>query len=154
MLTIFLAVLEIFLIVDPNSLRELLRIPPEVAPWLILYVPLTLFAGLMLIGCTIGVIQFCITTGAVVAKKYKIVVAIGIYYLFSMVSSSVMQILGMVGSIALEGAIDSLSENITGTEGYLLGAVIILAVGAIAACIAFTLHFLTLGHIERRLNLS
>lgn len=155
-----LCVLEIILIAIPRELWETL--PPNFwemlqirfSAWWLLYVPLVIFAILAVLWCSVSIFQFCITTGAVIAKRYKLLAAIGIYYLFNMVSSFVAQIFTIMGTIALEGVLSTTVPTLTDGEGKLLGAAIVLAVGAIAASLACLLHYLTLGHLERRLNLA
>ena len=149
---VFLCIAEILLIAVPKDFWSMISF--EVSAWWLLYVPLVLFALLSLLWCSISIIHFCITTGAVIAKKYKLLAAIGIYYLFNMVSSFISQIFVIMGTVALEGVLSSTIPALSLGEIKLLGAAIVLAVGAIAACIACLLHFFTLGHLERRLNLA
>ena len=146
-------ILEFVLIAAPQELRELLSTIP-ISGWWLPYIPLVIFAALMLSWCTISLVQFCITTGAVIAKKHKLLAAFGIYYLISMISSFCWQIFAIMGSIALAGILDTAISELSAVEGRMLAAALILAVGSIAGCIAGTLHFLTLGHLERRLNLA
>ena len=149
---VVICIAEILLIAVPKDFWNFFSF--SVSAWWLLYIPLIIFALLMLMWCSISMIQFCITTGAVIAKKYKFLAAIGIYYLFSMASSLLWQIFSIIGTIALGDTLATTLPSLSDSDGKLLGAAVVLAVGAIAGCIAATLHFLTLGHLERRLNLA
>ena len=150
---IVVCILEIALIAAPRELWEGLAMIP-ISGWWLLYVPLIIFASLMLSWCSISLIQFCITSGSVIAKKHKVLAAFGIYYLFSIITSFLWQIFGIMGTIGLEGILTSSIPSLSKNESLLLGAAVVLGVGAIAGCFACILHFLTIGHLERRLNLA
>ena len=98
-------------------------------------------------------IQFAITVGAVLAKKHKILVAIGIYY----VASNVLELLLTLGAqfiasfmgVAVVRFTDLSLSRIYGITGLLLlmGALFVALVDAM-------LYVWTLSLVERRLNLA
>lgn len=121
--------------------------------WLWLWIPLILVL-LVLYGLWAnGLIYLCITIGAVVAKKHKLLAAIGIYYLVNSMVSFVMQMIGVLLSsgvtwifvvTALKGGI---TLNLTVT-------IVLLIAVCLLACMAATLHFITINKLERKLNLA
>lgn len=95
-------------------------------------------------------VSICITFAAVIAKKYKIFAAIGIYYLASGVVSFVGQFAMMFGSMALAGIFSNIPESsISG-----IGALMLLSVSLLATAICVCLYSLELHMLEKKLNLS
>ena len=98
-------------------------------------------------------IQFAITVGAVLAKKHKILVAIGIYY----AASNVLELLLTLGAqfiasfmgVAVVRFTDLSLSRIYGITGLLLlmGALFVALIDAV-------LYLVTLNLVERRLNLA
>lgn len=122
--------------------------------WLILYV----FEFLILAVCTrafsIILIELCITIGAIISKKYKLLVAIGIYYLVNGALSFASQLIMTFGmSFSGEGLYLILEKmSLTATHAAL--AVLLLVIAAIIATITLILYFVMLDKIERKLNLA
>lgn len=92
----------------------------------------------------------CISFAATVAKKHKVLAAIGIYYLFNMALSMVMQLLMIFGMISIAGIIESLpAQSIPAFIALmLLGITLILA--AVATILYAVEHYL----LDKKLNLS
>ncbi len=122
--------------------------------WLIVYIfeAIVLFTALALF--TLCLIQLCITVGSIIAKKLKVLAAVGIYYVTNMVLST-------VGSIAFtilfgggaEGFVYMLS-NMSAAKVYLSIALILLvAIVAVLAAVA-VVYNMTRYRIERKLNLA
>ncbi len=122
--------------------------------WLIVYtleILLLLFVS-QLFG--IGMIHFCITIGAIIAKKAKLLAAIGIYYGINMAFSLATQILGMISLISLGDGFAYLTLDFSLQEGLVFIALVLLIISAMMAVLACLLNCFTLDRIERRLNLA
>lgn len=125
----------------------------ELGLWLAVYL-----LGIILLAtaCSlyqIGMIHLCITVGATVAKKHKVLAALGIYMGVSFILSSVYQVFGMFGLQSVEGFVylaDTTSALLTHLT---LLSVLFLAI-VIVSVAAAILHLITLNTIERKLNLA
>ena len=71
---------------------------PKLADAEIINLLLSLLSSILSFVASIVVIMTCVTVGAVLAKKHKLMAAIGIYYLYSM-AYSVVSTMVMVSSI-------------------------------------------------------
>ena len=104
---------------------------------------------------SIGLVHFCITLGAVIAKKYKLLAAIGAYYLINSVISFACQMLVTLFTLFMGGRFVLLLLEIT-TMGE--GCFVILLMLSLVACVTLALasviYFWTLGALERKLNLA
>ncbi len=122
--------------------------------WMIVYVIeiLLIFALMTLFAITL--IHFCITVGAVVAKKLKWLVAIGIYYVTNIVLSGAGQLIAFISIfIMTDGFVTYLSNasmNVILSSVALIGLIIC----AMTAAVTAIMYFITLGTIERKLNLA
>ena len=124
-----------------------------VGGWMILWIVAALPIPLLACLFTSGMTMLCITVGAVIAKKHKLLAAIGIYY-------GVTTVLSFVGQLIMT----FLSGGMVGIFGYAFDAgmtpagltvtAVLVAVSAITACIGVTLHFITVHLVEHRLNLA
>ena len=125
----------------------------ELGLWLAVYL-----LGIILLAtaCSlyqIGMIHLCITVGATVAKKHKVLAALGIYMGVSFILSSVYQVFGLFGLQSVEGFVylaDTTSALLTHLT---LLSVLFLAI-VIVSVAAAILHLITLNTIERKLNLA
>ena len=100
-----------------------------------------------------GLIYLCITIGAVVAKKHKLIAAIGIYY-------GVNTVVGLIGEFILMFLSVGIISIITAAM-YAGGAVMGLTITAVLLIIALAfatlaaiVHFMALNKIEKKLNLA
>jgi len=122
--------------------------------WMIVYaielLALALLSGLF----SISMIHFCITVGAIVAKKAKLLAAIGIYYGINMLFSFVTQILGTVSLMVLVGGFLEYSMDWSPSESMFSFALILLALCGMMGVLVSLLYGLTLDRIERKLNLA
>ncbi len=112
--------------------------------------------ALMLIGIwiTVGFAQMCITVGATVFKKFKLVASVVIYTVASAFVIFVVDMLTSVSVILLaDGFIDVLSVS-NGAVQCVSCAIILLIACVMAASAAVFMHFVTLDRIERKLSLS
>ena len=95
-------------------------------------------------------VAICITFAAVIAKKYKLFAAIGIYYIASAIVSFVGQFALMFGSVAVAGIFSSIPEG--AIPGIL--ALMLLSISLLVSAICVCLYSLELHMLEKKLNLS
>lgn len=129
-------------------------IMPQIGWWsiaLVLDIILLTIASAFFTTC---LIQLCITIGAIVAKKAKVVAAIGIYYLANMIISTVVQIGGIIGTLLLESGIDIVMANATANQWFGVVSLALLIVAVMITTFTATIYFATQGILARKLNLS
>lgn len=118
--------------------------------WLTVYILEILVLILLFSLMSILAVFLCITIGAVLAKKYKLLASIGVFYGFSLLSSFVqlfgMILLGFWGAAIADAYPNAFSEGLV--------ALILALVCVVAAVVDTILAFASLGLLERRLNLS
>ena len=121
--------------------------------WMILWVAVLLPMPFLVHLFSSGMVFLCITVGSVIAKKHKLLAAIGIYYGVTMVLSFVGQFIsyflsgGVIGIVA--AAITS-GLTITG----LTVTAVLLVVDLVIACLAAVTHFISVHLVEHKLNLA
>lgn len=145
----------IFNFVVFDSFGELFSlITPEIGGWVALFIfeaILILVASAFFTTC---LIQFCITIGAMIAKKLKLLAAIGVYYLVNTVLSGVTQICGTLGTLFIGAGLDVLLSDATVHQGCGVIALALLIFTVMMATFTATIHFITQGMLERKLNLA
>ncbi len=92
----------------------------------------------------------CITFGAIITKKAKVITAIGVYYVSNGVITGFMQLVYLFGITALADKLSYLPENITNTAII----IVLLAVVMLIALICMLLYALNYFMIDRKLNLA
>ena len=118
--------------------------------WGVIYLIEMLLCVLAYVAFGVSLVHYSILTGAVVAKKHKLLAGIGIYYLANVVVTSVVQTVVILGSGLMSSLTDGLDYtaeailNVTGSTMLLAGAVG-LAIG---------MYLLTARKLERKLNLE
>ena len=121
--------------------------------WLILWIPAAVAILVLFALFQNGLIYFCITMGAVVAKRHKLIAAIGIYY-------GVNLAVGLIGEIIflfLTAGITTIIMAALASGGVIMGLTItaILFIVALAmAVLSAILHFMTVNKLEQKLNLA
>ena len=121
--------------------------------WLILWIPAAVAILVLFVLFQNGLIYFCITMGAVVAKRHKLIAAIGIYY-------GVNLAVGLVGEIIflfMTAGITTIIMAALMAGGAVMGLTVtaILFIVALAmAVLSAILHFMTVNKLERKLNLA
>ena len=112
----------------------------------------------LLLACSvyfsISAVYFCITIGAVVAKKAKVLLAVGIYYAFNLVMNILSQFLFVVCLPILAEGFSQLLASVTVNQGLLALALLLAVVLAMMAVVSTAIYFITLGLLERKLNLA
>ena len=122
--------------------------------WLFLYVPVVLLLLGLSAFASVALIQFCITFGATVVRKAKLLLAVGIYYGINSALSIVFSIGGLFGGIFLTEGFVQILTNAPPAQIHLSVVLILLLIGAMLAAFATLLYSITLSMIERKLNLS
>ena len=121
--------------------------------WMVLQVILSVLVTVSATMLSVGVVYFCITLGATVAKRAKIIVGIGTYYLIDVVSRVLGTALGIVPMVWVIVILLRFSEsNIHLFNGAV--SIMMLMLFAIVSLLAAFFHCLTLNILERKLNLS
>ncbi len=118
-------------------------------PWILAFIPASFAFQLY----SSGLVFLAMTMGSVVAKKHKLLAAIGLYYAVTAGVSFVTQILSLFLGGGVSGVLNAASLN----GSFMLGittTIVILIGGLIMACAATVVHFITLHLIERKLNLA
>jgi len=119
--------------------------------WLIVYI----LEALLLLAVTIvsgfSLIYFCITFGAIIAKKAKILAAVGIYFGINVVISFVTQLFNGLSLSVFSSGLEQLVDR---SNNYLAGALIILLFICMVSAWAYVLYGITLDRLEHRLNLT
>ena len=146
---------EFFLSLDwLSAIGEVLGQLVDVAGWwLILWIPAAVAILVLFALFQNGLIYFCITMGAVVAKRHKLIAAIGIYY-------GVNLAVGLIGEIIflfLTAGITTIIMAALASGGVIMGLTItaILFIVALAmAVLSAILHFMTVNKLEQKLNLA
>ena len=124
-----------------------------VGAWLILYIFESVIAAVILTLFSIILIENCITVGAVMAKKNKLLVGIGIYYLTTSVLSFAAQLLMTVGASIITPVLTNLMTRSV-NAGCAVIAAIILILTLVIAGITFGGFVFMQRKIERSLNLA
>lgn len=124
------------------------------AGWLVTYI----LAGLLILAAALvfytSLIHFCITGGSVLAKKNKILAAIGVYYLGNMVLSFAFNFVISIVTVLMSGRFEILLEALTPGAQHFAVLLLLLMVATLVAALASVMYCLTLGNLERKLNLA
>ena len=126
----------------------------EIGAWLILYVVEILVLMVCSATFSISLIHFCITMGAMLAKKYKLLAAVGVYYVVNMAVSLVSQILALVFMFLIGNRLSLILETATVAVQGGIVALLLLIGCAMMACLACTMYFIMQTKLERNLNLA
>ena len=138
-----------------RGLSEFLQELWEVAGTWTLVFGLEVLILLLLYGLFFcGLVQMCVTIGSVVAKKHKLLAAVGIYYLVNMVLSFITQFVSLFGMAGLVESMVYLMENHSFHVCMGIISLALLLGCVMLAVVAMILHFITLGQLERKLNLA
>lgn len=122
--------------------------------WLFVYVPE--FLLLMLCGMlfSVSLIHFCITMGAMLAKKYKLLAAVGVYYVVNMAVSLVTQLLALVFALLIGNGLGMILETASFAMQGGIVALMLLIGCAMMASLACTMYCIMQTKLERNLNLA
>ena len=126
----------------------------EVGLWSVIYALEILFLIICSILFSISLIHFCITMGAMLAKKAKVLAAIGIYYAANMIFSFGTQIITVIFTLMMSAGLGELLDRAAPVMERGIIAVMLLIACCMMAAISGVMYFITLGKLERNLNLS
>ena len=121
--------------------------------WLLMYGVLLIAFMAIRSLYNIGMIQLCITVGATVAKKHKVLAGVGIYFGSSFAMSAISQVVNIFTGGALIGFVAIVAER----PDVLRHPIVVLTIFVILLMMltaATVLHLITLNIIERKLNLA
>lgn len=124
-----------------------------VGGWIFVYILEILLVAVAVPLYSIGLYHLCITVGATVAKKHKVLAALGIYCGTTFALSTVSQVFSIFSGQSIVGLVELISTRpatLVNPVVSLLGLLIAVVVLTIAAI----LHLVTLNTIERKLNLA
>ncbi len=122
--------------------------------WFFVYVAEAILLFVLTLLASISLVHFCITVGAVIVKKLKLLAGIGIYYAVSSVVGGIIYIFALSGTLFMvAGFVDYLTAA---PQGIICAsiAVIVLILCAMVASFAAIFYFATLNLLERKLNLA
>jgi hypothetical protein len=122
--------------------------------WRILQFVLTVLILIASVVMSTGMVYFCITLGATVVKKAKIVAAIGIYYLMNTVFSMVGQVVGTVSLIFIAIGFAELVATWSPDVLYAVITLIMFVALAAISSVAAIFYCATQNLLERKLNLA
>ena len=121
--------------------------------WLVLYIVEAVFILLFAEFFSVNLIHFCITVGSIIAKKYKLIAGIAIFYLVSNAISLAAQFLNFVGVISMtDGFAYLIGENLTDAKVFIALLLFVLCMAFAVLSVVF--YNLTESKIERKLNLQ
>ena len=126
----------------------------EVGLWSVIYALEILFLIICSILFSISLIHFCITMGAMLAKKAKVLAAIGIYYAANMIFSFGTQIIMVIFTLMMSAGLGELLDRAAPAMERGIIAVMLLIACCMMAAISGVMYFITLGKLERNLNLA
>lgn len=122
--------------------------------WIIVFILMLVPLSLLSILSSISIIQFCITLGSVIVKKFKLLAAIGVYYVVTSVVSTATSVISWFASIFLSTGIITFLETASTNVICASVTLILLIVCAIMASFAAVFYFATRNLLERKLNLA
>lgn len=135
----------------PNAFKAVWNVT---GAWTIVYTVELLLILLLGILFSINLAHMCITIGAVVAKKMKLLAAIGIYYGVNVVLSSILPTLFYASLFSFAEGLAETLANAPEQVIFAVIALIALIICLIIAATVFVLYSITLDKLERRLNLA
>jgi hypothetical protein len=125
----------------------------NVGAWLFAYIP-QIFAILFVATLfQIGMIQFSITVGAIIAKRVRLLVAVGVYYALSGALSTCLTILIRFAIPTISEGIKELMLYASPNSEHLVVLLFLTLFTVVVAALSAILHLATLDVLERKLNL-
>ena len=111
---------------------------------------LFLLLAIMAVVINILFIYLCITIGATIARRGKVIVGIGIYYGASSTITFILQILMIFGTGSLSSWFSGIPEQLSDITLVLVLAEVVLILGIVLMAIYLFLYYL----LDKKLNLS
>ncbi len=131
--------------------HELFRLAKEVwemsGGYIIVYAIEAVILLVLGVVSSVLVMYICITIGAVIAKKMKLLASIGVYY----AANNVMGVVGVIFSLAVVPSLSTVFSNIEEDWKFcVMGGLIITALLLVCTC----LYTLELWLVDKKLNLA
>ncbi len=121
---------------------------------LVVYITETILIYAASIFFSISMIQFCITVGSVVAKKHKVLAAVGIYFGTNFILSTISQFISIFVQLFVTGGTIEILSGLSDKAILAVVAVVLLGVFAATLTVALAFYFTTRNTLERKLNLA
>ena len=122
--------------------------------WMIVYDLVAFLLLFVFLQIYIVLFHFCITVGAMLAKKAKVILAIGIYYAFSWILATVGQFCVVIFAVFMADGMMTLMENATQNQTHAVYTLAALAFTAVLASVVAVLYSVTQYLLDRKLNLA
>ena len=122
--------------------------------WLIVFILLMIPLTVISLLASIILIQFCITLGSVIVKRFKLLAAIGVYYVVNTVVSVVGYVVYWFAAIFMGTGIATFFETASTNVICATVTLFVLIVCTILASFAAVFYFATRNLLERKLNLA
>ena len=122
--------------------------------WVLVYIPVLLLLLLAWTLFSTCLVQCCITIGAIVAKKHKLLAGIGIFYGVNLVLSGIGQLLLTVLGSSLAIGLMELLTDATKDRINAVISLMLLLFALLFFALAYFAYALTQSRIERKLNLA
>lgn len=154
--------LLLFLGIPSDVGEELIRsfsmsgsmIHAQIGFWIVPCVLAIVFFVILSAFFSINLIQLCITVGSMLAKKAKILAAVGIYYAINMTFSFGSQILSLIFTLLMGTGMTVIIEQAAPMMQGALVTLVLLIVCCMMAALAAVMYFITQTILERKLNLA
>ena len=123
--------------------------------WAVTYAIMIILISVAFTAMQINLIQFCITLGATLVKKHKILASVGIYYAVNSALSFAAQIFAIVSINPIFDWFEYLSKTNQSPYSYLwVILLILLAIFVLIAVITMIFYTLSMHRIKYRLNIA
>ena len=122
--------------------------------WIIVFILMLVPLSLLSMIASVSIIQFCITLGSVIVKKFKLLAAIGVYYVVNTVVSVVAYVVYWFAAIFMSTGIATFFETASTNVICATVTLFMLIVCTILASFAAVFYFATRNLLERKLNLA
>ncbi len=121
--------------------------------WAIGYILFVIVMPLLSVILEVGIVQLCITLGAVLVKRAKLIVGIALYYgINTVISFTTQTVISLATFIFLEPIVEFFA-SLTAAQTHLVLYCVMLLVLVILAALIFLVYFLTERIMTCKLNL-
>ena len=121
----------------------------ELGVWMIVYLLLLLLIGIAYLVFSTLLVYFCITVGAMLVKRAKLLLSIGIYYALTSALGTLWQLI-----FSFCGPYISTGINVLISDSQSCAILVMLVIFAALATVTSILYAITQYLLDRRLNLS
>jgi hypothetical protein len=125
-----------------------------VGAWLIVYILEIIILLIVSAAFSVALLQLCITFAAMIVKKAKLFLGIGVYYAANSIISSIGVIMFYVMFLSAFTGATELLEGMGEVQGCIFVALLLLIVSVALALFTSVFYMTTRNCMERKLNLS